>query len=164
MGPLEKFYEENMQATLMDIRNHPLLIKALAARIELGGVKESDAMDELFRQIQKMNTTQDGLQILMGHPDLHRSLKELVKLDSTLPDSNLEFSTQLGQLMMKKLDDCLPTRACWILVEFLENENTKALVLQELKKNKKKIHAISSGECKTGSKGLEIITKKISES
>ena len=80
----------------MDIRNHPLLVKVLAAWIELGGVIDSDAMDELFRQIQKMHSTEDGSQILMGHPDLHRSLKELVKLDSQSADTNLEFSTQLG--------------------------------------------------------------------
>jgi len=89
-----------------------------------------------------MNSTEDGLQILMGHPDLHRSLKELVKLDSKLPNTTLEFSTQLGQLIIKHLDHCLPTRACWILVEFLENENTKAIVLKDLKKNKKKIEAL----------------------
>jgi hypothetical protein len=36
-----------------------LLIKVIAARIELGGVKESDCVDELFRQIQKMNRGSD---------------------------------------------------------------------------------------------------------
>jgi hypothetical protein len=98
---LEKFYEENMHSFLVDIKNHPLLIKVIATRIELGGVKDSECMDEVFRQIQKMNTTDDGLQIMLGHPDLHRCLKELVKLDSSLPDTNLEFSTVLGQVIVK---------------------------------------------------------------
>ena len=61
VGPLEKFYEEHMQGFLLDIRNHPLLIKVIATRIELGGVKESDCMDELFRQIQKMNNAGEEL-------------------------------------------------------------------------------------------------------
>jgi len=46
--------------------------------------------------------------------------------------------------MIKHLDNCLATRACWILVEFLENQNTKGIVLKELKKNKKKIEDLSS--------------------
>lgn len=49
--PLEIFYEEKMQFYLHDIAKNPLLGKVLAGRIELGGVDQSDAMDELFRQI-----------------------------------------------------------------------------------------------------------------
>ena len=51
IGPLEIFYEERMQTYLLDIGNNQLLAKMMAARIELGGVKESNAMDEVFRQI-----------------------------------------------------------------------------------------------------------------
>ena len=47
--PLEKFYEEHMQFYLLNVAGNPLLAKVLAARIELGGVKDSDAMDEMFR-------------------------------------------------------------------------------------------------------------------
>lgn len=139
IGPLEKFYEEHMQGFVTNIRDHPLLVKVLATRIELGGVKESDCMDELFRQVQKMHTTDDKLQILIGHPDLHRSLKELVKLDATLEGSSLEFSTRLGQIMINQLDNCLSTRACWIFVEYLENDKIRKIVLNDLKKNGKKI-------------------------
>ena len=85
-----------MQGFLTNIRDHPLLTKVLAARIEIGGVNESDCMDELFRQIQKMHTTDDKLQIMLGHADLHRCIKDLVKLDATLKGSNLEFSNRVG--------------------------------------------------------------------
>lgn len=51
--PLETFFEENMLFFLMDTDKNHLLPKTFAARIELGSVKESDAMDEMFRQIQK---------------------------------------------------------------------------------------------------------------
>ena len=57
--PLENFFEERMQAYLLDIAKMPLLSKTMAMRIELGGVKDSDAMDEMFRQIAK-RATYDG--------------------------------------------------------------------------------------------------------
>ena len=51
--PLETFFEENMLFFLMDTDKNHLLPKTFAARIEIGNTKESDAMDEMFRQIQK---------------------------------------------------------------------------------------------------------------
>jgi len=50
-GPLEKFYEEHMHFYLMDILNNPLLAKVIQGRIELGNVAESDAVDDLIRQV-----------------------------------------------------------------------------------------------------------------
>lgn len=47
--PLEIFYEEKMQHFLQDIAKNPLLAKILAARVEIGEIDKSDAMDELFR-------------------------------------------------------------------------------------------------------------------
>lgn len=51
--PLETFFEENMLYYLMDTEKNHLLAKTIAARIELGDVDKSDAVDELFRQVQK---------------------------------------------------------------------------------------------------------------
>ena len=51
--PLEKFFEENMLYYLMDTEKNHLLAKTISARIELGDVEKSDAVDELFRQVQK---------------------------------------------------------------------------------------------------------------
>lgn len=48
-GPLEKFFEEGMAAYLQDINKTPLLAKMMAMRIELGNVKDSDCLDEMFR-------------------------------------------------------------------------------------------------------------------
>lgn len=47
--PLETFFEENMLYYLMDTEKNHLLAKTLAARIELGDVDKSDAIDEMFR-------------------------------------------------------------------------------------------------------------------
>jgi len=38
-----------MQYYLLNVNANPLLAKMLASRIELGDVKNSDAMDEMFR-------------------------------------------------------------------------------------------------------------------
>ena len=115
---------------VMDITKNPLFIKVLQARIELGDFKASDCMDEMFRQVQK----KEGNEILIGHPDIHRALKELVKFDSELKDSTLEYTQNLASMMIRYMEDCLKTRASWIFVEMLEHENTKKMVLPELKK------------------------------
>jgi hypothetical protein len=44
---------------VMDITKNPLFIKVLQARIEIGEFKSSDAMDEMFRQVQKKETIDD---------------------------------------------------------------------------------------------------------
>jgi hypothetical protein len=115
-------------------------------------------MDEMFRQIQK----KEQGQILIGHPDIHRSLKELVKFDAELKGSELELSKTLASVMIKNLDDCLKSRASWIFVEFLQHENSKALIYGELKKNLGKIKSILSSD-PTGNKGLTILMEKLSK-
>ena len=47
--PLEVFFEENMLYYLMDTEKNHLLAKTLAARIEIGEVEKSDAIDEMLR-------------------------------------------------------------------------------------------------------------------
>lgn len=136
--PLETFYEEHMLIYIMDITKNPLFRQTLQARIEIGEFKTSDAMDEMFRQVQKKETIDDVKgQILLGHPDIHRALKELVKFDAELKDTKLEFSQNIASMMVRCMDDCLMTRTSWIFVELLEHENTKAFVLPELKKQEK---------------------------
>lgn len=153
--PLETFYEEHMLIYVMDITKNPLFRQTLQARIEIGDFKSSDAMDEMFRQVQKKETIDDQKgQILIGHPDIHRALKELVKFDAELKDSTLEFSQNLASIIVRCMDDCLKTRASWIFVEMLEHDNTKKLVLPELKKQEKAIEKLLSSKDMKGNKGL----------
>jgi hypothetical protein len=79
-----------------------------------------------------------------------------VKFDAELKDSDLEFSKIMASVMLKNLEDCLQTRASWIFVEFLEHDNTKPLILNELKKdaNLKKIKSLLSSDSMKGNKGL----------
>jgi len=64
-------------------------------------------------------------------------------------------------MMLRCMEDCLKTRACWIFVELLEHENTKSFVLPELKKQEKAIEKLVSSKELKGNKGLKIIMDKV---
>jgi hypothetical protein len=98
---------------------------------------------------------------LVGHPDIHRALKELVKFDSELEGSSLEFSQNVASLMVRCMDDCLKTRASWIFVELLEHDNTRDFVLPELKKQQKLIEEMMSSKDLKGNVGLQMILQKL---
>lgn len=60
------------------------------------GEEHSDFLDELFRQIQKKASYEKEGSVkgpLFGHPDFHRVLKDLVKMEGDQEKSTLEFST-----------------------------------------------------------------------
>jgi hypothetical protein len=83
----------------------------------------------------KKETYEDGKpKVLVGHPDIHRVIKDLVKFDQSLENSNLEFSKKLAGMMVKQIRECLETRGVWVLVALLESERTSSLVKEELKK------------------------------
>lgn len=74
---------------------------------------------------------------MIGHPDLHRVIKELVKLDAELNVKNkdehkLDFTNSISAIITKNLEACLETRATWIIVEIIEHENTKDIIYSEL--------------------------------
>lgn len=138
----------------MDTEKNHLLAKTLASRIELGDVDKSDAIDEMFRQIQKKQHIDGKSQPLFGHPHLHRVLKDLVKLDSTVKDSNLSYSKQIAGMLLKHIDTTLDSRAVWILVELLEHDNTSKFVKKQLKENLKQIKSILDSSGKDKNKGL----------
>jgi ribosome-binding factor A len=64
--------------------------------------------------------------------------------------------------MLKNLDDCLKTRAAWVFVEILEHDNTKHLVVAELKENAKVIQKLLKSKDLKGTMGLQRIQKHIS--
>mmetsp|Transcript_8408 Transcript_8408/g.14067 ORF Transcript_8408/g.14067 Transcript_8408/m.14067 type:complete len:143 (+) Transcript_8408:1135-1563(+) len=47
--PLEVFFEENFSKYISDVQKNPLIVKVVSGRMELGGVNQSDFMDEFFR-------------------------------------------------------------------------------------------------------------------
>jgi hypothetical protein len=124
---------------LLSINSHPLIKNVIQGRIEIGGVNESDFIDELFRQLEKKEKYDaEKSQLLLGHPDIHRVIKEVVKFEAELKDSNLDFTKKLVALMLRHANECIDSRAVWIFVTMLENERTKDLVAPTLKKSHKK--------------------------
>ena len=95
--------------------------------------------------------------MLFGHPDLHRVLKDMTKQDAEMENSPLDFATQMAAILIKNLEDCLNSRASWILVELLEHDNTRKLVVDDLKKNLPKIKSVLAASGNKGNKGLEIV-------
>ena len=169
-GPLEKFFEEGMAFYLQDINKTPLLAKMMAMRIELGDVKDSDCLDEMFRQIGKKANygEQNKAQILMGHHDLHRVLKDLVKLEVELkqkePSRKLDFCAGIARVVKANLDACLDTRAVFIVLELLKHEETAKLVKKDLQDKKKELQSMYKTKLKADGKqateGLRIIIEE----
>lgn len=63
---------------MQNIKDHPVLKHFLLATASYGACKESDLIDELVRQLQK---NVNG-EIALGHPDLHRLVKDMVKAEA----------------------------------------------------------------------------------
>lgn len=64
----------------------------------------------------------------MGHPDLHRVLKELVKEEREQGHKELKFSRAISNVIMKNFEEVIKSRAVFIVLELIENEQTKDLI------------------------------------
>ena len=126
--PLENFFEERIGDLLINIHKCPLLAKTLAMRVELGDIADSDFMDELMRQIVKKWTLDGQSGLLIGHSDVHRVLKDLVKQEAQAGKN--EFSQRMARVCMKHLNEVLDSRAIYIVLELvkIDSEETKKLL------------------------------------
>lgn len=120
--------------------------------------------DEMFRQLQKQaqyekNSEEKG--ILLGHPDIHRVLKELVKQEREQESTRetLGFSKVLASVIHKNLDDVLRTRAVFIVLEFIENQETAKLLMPQIMARKKEITKLAASLPQA--KGLQILLSKL---
>ena len=98
----------------------------------------------------------------MGHADLHRLVKEMVKAEihghRKSPSNLLSFSTSIANILMKDVETAVNTRAVFILIELIENEETSGLVLKQCKASKPIIERLAA---KDKSAGLQILIKKL---
>ena len=90
-------------------------------------------IDEMLRQVQKSSAYEkDGAKnILLGHPDLHRLLKDMIKAESASTEESAQvgsFAKAMAKICLKNLNEVLATRGVFILLELLENAKTKKLV------------------------------------
>ena len=152
--PLENFFYEKLSTHLADVTKVPLLAKVFAMRIELGNVEESELIDELIRQVSKKADYDGGRAILMGDMNLHRMLKDLVRVECELKKS--DYSALLAGTIDKHLEEVLKTRAVFIIMPLLKiNDCEKVQALRtKLKSMKKTVKAMAK---ETGGKGLQIL-------
>ncbi len=118
----------------------------------------------MLRQLQKKGQYEKDSQekgILLGHPDLHRVLKELVRQEREQEHTleTLNFSTQIASVLAKNLDEVLRTRAVFIVLELVEHKETAKLIVPQLAAKKKEI--IKMGKEMPQAKGLQILINKI---
>lgn len=123
-------------------------------------------IDELLRQVQKSlayeKNEPDNKKILLGHPDLHRLLKDMVKFESSSTDEEAhsqKFAAVMAKICLKHFDEVISSRAVFILLELLENEKTKKLVFKHLKAQLKEIEKKSKKNPRD--KGLQILLKHL---
>lgn len=147
----------------MEINKNLVLKAVLKGIIELGFAEDhQDLFDEMFRQLQKKASFEkdsSDKQILLGHPDIHRVLKELAKQEVSQEDSKLPFCKILSSVLLKNLDDVLKSRAVFVLLELIENAQSQTLVHAQLKAKKKEIMKIAKENPQA--KGLQILLGKI---
>jgi len=74
----------------------------------------------------------------MGHADLHRVVKEMVKAEvaGKKDSSELQFCTSVANILLKDFEATISTRAIFILIELIENKATESLVIKQTKNHK----------------------------
>ena len=107
-----------------------------------GTIENSDMVDEMIRQVQKSisfeKNTPGVKKMLIGHPFVHRMLKDMVKAEVNShrekgKDFKLQFSQRIAKILLKHFSDAIGGRAVFIFIELIENEETKSMVLKQLK-------------------------------
>lgn len=100
----------------------------------------------------------------MGHADLHRVVREMVKAEiagkKKDKEHDMSFSTNVASIMMKDFEATISTRAVFILIELIESPETSALVIKQVKENKALVQQMAAKEKSTG---LQILLKKLWE-
>jgi hypothetical protein len=125
-----------------------------------GAAKDSDLIDEFMRQIQKPLSGES--QLAIGHADLHRVIKDMVKAEvAGKNDEELHLCKTVANILLKDLEAHISTRAVFILIELLEHDVTKQLVFKQAKAAL--AFAQRLAEKDKGSSGLQILIKKLSE-
>ena len=140
--PLEIFFEEKLQFYLVDNKPNPIMKALFTAIAASGTIENSDMVDEMIRQVQKSISYEKNSpgvkKMLIGHPFVHRLLKDMVKAEVKAHRENgkefkLQFSQRISKILLKHFTEAIDGRAVFIFIELVENEETKAMVLKHLK-------------------------------
>ena len=77
--------------------------------------------------------------MLLGHPFIHRMLKEMIKAETVgaqaegSGENKLKFSATMAKILLKHFDAAVSGRGVFILIELIENKATEQFVSKQLK-------------------------------
>lgn len=72
---------------------------------------------------------------MLGHPFLHRLLKDMVNAE-VQSSAELKLSSQVAKICLRHFNEVIKGRGVFVLIELLEHERTKELVYKQLKAHK----------------------------
>ena len=118
---------------------NPLMRQLFVSLASVNSAGSSDLVDEMLRQVQKSKAYEENepgvIKPLYGHPFLHRLLKDMVKGEiqcyrASKPEERgkLKFCSTMAKIMLKNFEQAIQGRAVFILLELIENEETKDMV------------------------------------
>ena len=156
--PLEVFFEEKLQYYISGVNQQPVLRVLCQQICHYGVAKESDFMDELVRQLQKPLLGSAEKCPALGHPDMHRVVKQMIKAEvAGGNDPALKFCTSVANVFMKNFEANIKSRAIFVLIELLETEETKELIRGRALEHKALVQMLAGED--PNSKGLQILLK-----
>ena len=161
--PLEMFFEEKLSFYLLDNKPNTVLKHLFVGVAGLGEAGSSDLVDEMVRQVQKPYEDQGVKNLLLGHPVIHRMLKDMIKAEvaGAGGEGKLKFSSTMAKVTLKHFEAAISGRGVFILLELVENEATKSLVSKQLKEQQKVLIACAKKD--KSAKGLAVLLKKVKE-
>lgn len=77
-------------------------------------------------------------QLLLGHPFLHRLLKDMINAEATYAQGT-KLASQVAKICMRHFEQVIQGRGVFVLVELMEHASTKELVHKQLKGHKAEI-------------------------
>ena len=92
----------------------------------------------------------------VGHVTLKRILKELEETEGEAKKYELTLAEKIAYILKSEMDKFLNSRAIFIIVQLMENENTKNLLSKELKKFKGEIMKNKDND---KLKGMQLLAK-----
>ena len=116
-------------------------------------------MDEMLRQVQKPIAGEKNA--ALGHADIHRVIKDMIKAEVAGKNEVLHFSKVIAGILLKDFESHVETRAVFIVIELLEHKETSPFLVKQVKAMLPSIQKTAKSQPK--SVGLQLLVKKLSE-
>ena len=173
-NPLSMFFEEKLSYQLLDPKPNRVMKNLFVGLAAAGEAGSSDLVDEMLRQVQKPFEENGQKNLLFGHAQIHRMLKDMItgevagskekneaKEEGDEKATKLKYSATIAKILLKHFDEAIKGRGVFILLELIETKETQHLVAKQLKAQKKVIKEASKKNPKA--KGLAVLLKKVEQ-